>query len=173
MSFHNYSLSGILFPILLTLRHNTYSVFLAVSAVMGLSIAPLPAVTSGVITSILGADKLNDAFGEDKVYTNMIMMSVKICNLYSAQGCWHSWEVSLPSLVLQSLDTWRTIAETSRCHTIWLQVNCNISKNLRFYIWISAVLFGASAVVISGSLIVFKRRQRIRNEYQEFWKELA
>ena len=50
---------------LLTLRHNTYSVFLAVSAVMGLSIAPLPTVTSGVITNILGADKLNDAFGEN------------------------------------------------------------------------------------------------------------
>ena len=60
-------ISGILFPVLLTLRHNTYSVFLAVSAMMGLSIAPLPTVTSGVITKILGADKLNDAFGEDKV----------------------------------------------------------------------------------------------------------
>ena len=62
-------ISGILFPVLLTLRHNTYSVFLAVSAMMGLSIAPLPTVTSGVITNILGADKLNDAFGEDKVVT--------------------------------------------------------------------------------------------------------
>ena len=61
-----------MFPILLTLRHNTYSVFLAVSAVMGLSIAPLPAVTSGVITSILGPDKLNDAFGEDKLYTRSV-----------------------------------------------------------------------------------------------------
>ena len=57
------SLSGIVFPVLMTLRHNTYSAFLAVSAVMGLSIAPLPTVTSGVITNILGADKLNDAFG--------------------------------------------------------------------------------------------------------------
>ena len=62
-------ISGILFPVLLTLRHNTYSVFLAVSAMMGLSIAPLPTVTSGVITNILGADKLNDAFGEDNVVT--------------------------------------------------------------------------------------------------------
>ena len=70
-------ISGILFPVLLTLRHNTYSVFLAVSAVMGLSIAPLPTVTSGVITNILGADKLNDAFGEDKVVAKY--SSVKTC----------------------------------------------------------------------------------------------
>ena len=54
-----------MFPVLLTLRHNTYSAFLGVSAVMGLSIAPLPTVTSGVITNILGVDKLNDAFGQD------------------------------------------------------------------------------------------------------------
>ena len=56
-------LPGILFPVLLTLRHITFPVFLAISGVMGVAIAPLPTVTNGVITTLLVRDKLNDAFG--------------------------------------------------------------------------------------------------------------
>jgi len=51
-----------LFPILLSFPHR-YSAYLAISATLGLSISPLPTVTSGIITDMLGSSKLNDAFG--------------------------------------------------------------------------------------------------------------
>ena len=56
--------AGVMFPLLISLPHCGYSALLALAALLGLSIAPLPTVTSGVITSLLGPDKLNDAFGE-------------------------------------------------------------------------------------------------------------
>ena len=56
--------AGVMFPLLISLPRCGYSALLALAALLGLSIAPLPTVTSGVITSLLGPDKLNDAFGE-------------------------------------------------------------------------------------------------------------
>ena len=51
-----------MFPVLLSLD-NTYPIYLTISALTGLVLSPLPTVTSGIITSLLGSDKLNDAFG--------------------------------------------------------------------------------------------------------------
>ena len=53
-----------MFPLLISLPRPGYSALLALAALLGVSIAPLPTVTSGVITALLGPDKLNDAFGE-------------------------------------------------------------------------------------------------------------
>ena len=58
------TLLSIIFPVLISLHANTYSVYLTLTALLGVVISPLPTVTSGIITSVLGVDKLNDAFGE-------------------------------------------------------------------------------------------------------------
>ena len=57
------TLLSIVFPVIISL-HNTYTVYLVLSALLGLVLSPLPTVTSGIITSLLGPDKLNDAFGK-------------------------------------------------------------------------------------------------------------
>ena len=71
-----------LFPILLSFPYR-YSAYLAISATLGLSISPLPTVTSGIITDMLGSSKLNDAFGKYCNKASLELFCVSLFQVFS------------------------------------------------------------------------------------------